>query len=54
MLATILKGERAEKTTLAIIDTFVQVREPMEQRAESHARMSYPEREPKVMSTAEE
>ena len=27
MLATILKGERAEKTTLAIIDTFVQVRE---------------------------
>ena len=27
MLATILKGERAEKTTLAIVDTFVQVRE---------------------------
>ena len=27
MLATILKGERAEQTTLAIIDTFVQVRE---------------------------
>lgn len=27
MLATILKGERAEKTTLAIIDTFVRVRE---------------------------
>lgn len=27
MLATILKGERAEKTTLAIIDTFVQVRQ---------------------------
>ena len=27
MLATILKGERAEKTTVAIIDTFVQVRE---------------------------
>ena len=37
MLATILKGERAEKTTLAIIDTFVQVREPMEQREESQA-----------------
>ena len=27
MLATILKGDRAEKTTLAIVDTFVQVRE---------------------------
>lgn len=27
MLATILKGERAEKTTLAIVETFVQVRE---------------------------
>lgn len=27
MLATILKGNRAEKTTIAIIDTFVQVRE---------------------------
>ncbi len=27
MLATILKGKRAEKTTLAIVDTFVQVRE---------------------------
>ena len=27
MLATILKGERAEKITLAIVDTFVQVRE---------------------------
>lgn len=27
MLATILKGERAEKTTIAIIDTFVRVRE---------------------------
>ena len=27
MLATILKGERAANTTLAIIDTFVQVRE---------------------------
>ena len=27
MLATILKGEWAEKTTLAIIDTFVRVRE---------------------------
>ncbi len=27
MLATILKGDRAEKTTIAIIDTFVQVRE---------------------------
>lgn len=27
MLATILKGERAENTTLAIVDTFVQVRE---------------------------
>ena len=27
MLATILKGERAERTTLAIVDTFVQVRE---------------------------
>jgi len=27
MLATILKGERAEKTTLAIVDSFVQVRE---------------------------
>ena len=27
MLATILKGEQAEKTTLAIVDTFVQVRE---------------------------
>lgn len=27
MLATILKGERAEKTTLAIVDTFVQVHE---------------------------
>ena len=27
MLATILKGERAENTTLAIVDTFVQIRE---------------------------
>lgn len=27
MLATILKGERAERTTLAIVDTFVQIRE---------------------------
>ena len=27
MLATILKGDRAVSTTLAIIDTFVQVRE---------------------------
>lgn len=27
MLATILKGDRAEKTAIAIVDTFVQVRE---------------------------
>ena len=27
MLSTILKGERAEKTAIAIVDTFVQVRE---------------------------
>ena len=37
MLATILKGKRAVETTIAIVDTFVQVREPMEQREESQA-----------------
>lgn len=37
MLTTILKGKRAVETTIAIVDTFVQVREPMEQREESQA-----------------
>ena len=42
MLATILKGEVATRATLAIVNTYAQVRSMVRARAESRAAQDYP------------